>query len=115
VIYRAVVRDNRDPQKKGRIRVTIPQVMGKKPTDWIWPVVSSGFLVLPKAGDQVWVAFEGGDEDVPVWVGKTATTTSYKSGNVNVGDVSALLERVKELEDRVSALESGKANVGHSH
>lgn len=118
MIYRALVRDSRDPSKKGRVKVAIPQLSGRQVTDWVWPVINSGFLVVPKAGEQVWVAFEGGDPENPVWLGKTAVTGTYRTSDGPVGDVSLLLDRVKELEDaldaltsRVSALES----TAHSH
>jgi hypothetical protein len=120
---RAIVVDARDPSKRGRIKVQIPTKTGKKATDWIWPVVASGFSVLPKPGEQVWVLYEGGDENYPVWLGKTQTTTSYKnSAGRDLKNVSLLLERlrtleekVKALEDEVVRLENSKANVSHGH
>lgn len=120
---RAIVTDNRDPSKRGRIKVQIPTKTGKKATDWIWPVVTSGFTVIPKPGDQVWVLYEGEDHNYPVWVGKTAVTTSYKnSAKRDLKNVSLLLERVRTLEekvatleDEVDALKSGKASINHTH
>lgn len=106
MIYRALVRDSRDPSKRGRIKVTIPQISGKQVTDWIWPVINSGFLVVPKAGDQVWVSFEAGDKENPVWLGKTATTGTHKTDTGPVGDVSKLLDRITKLETDVAALKS---------
>lgn len=115
MIYRALVRDSRDPAKKGRIKVSIPQVLGDEVTDWIWPVINSGFLVIPKSGEQVWVAFEGGDRERPTWLGKTAVTGAYKTDGGPVGRLDVLLDRIQKLEDDVAALKVGKANVGHSH
>lgn len=115
MIYRALVRDARDPAKKGRLKVSIPQVFGSEVTDWIWPVVSSGFVVVPNSGDQVWVAFEAGDRERPAWLGKTASTGSYKTDSGSVGRLDTLLDRIQKLEDEVAELKSGKADVGHSH
>lgn len=127
---RAIVVDNRDPSKRARIKVQIPTKTGKKATDWIWPVITAGYTVLPQPGDQVWVLYEGNDQNYPVWLGKTATTTSYKNAaKRDLKDISLLLERlrtleekvktledkVEELESDVAALQTGKANVGHSH
>ena len=120
---RAIVVDVRDPSKRGRIKVQIPTKTGKKSTDWIWPVVASGFTVLPKPGEQVWLLYEGGDENYPVWLGKAESTTSYKNAaGRDLKNVSLLLERlrtleekVKDLEDEVVRLDNSKANTSHSH
>ena len=118
MIYRAIVRDNRDPRKSGRLKVAIPQLTGSTPTDWIWPLVTAGYLVLPKAGEQVWVGFEAGDQENPVWLGKTAETQSYSAGSQPVGNVSLLLQRVRQLEQEVTSLKSRVASLeakAHSH
>lgn len=120
---RAIVVDVRDPSKRGRIKVQIPTKTGKKSTDWIWPVVSSGFTVLPKPGEQVWVLYESGDENYPVWLGKTETTATYKnSAGRDLKNVSLLLERLRTLEEKVADLEdevvrldNSKADASHSH
>lgn len=96
MIYRAIVRDNRDPAAKGRLKVIIPTLSGDSITEWIWPVISSGYLVIPKPGKQVWVLFENGDREVPVWIGMTETTVGYRN----------LIERVEDLEDEVVSLKS---------
>lgn len=95
-VYRAFVRDVRDPAGDGRIRVTIPAISGDSPTDWIYPVIGFGYWVTPKPGDQVWVLFEAGDEDNPVWLGATKPNAAYKN----------LASRVASLETRVAALEA---------
>lgn len=122
MLDRAVVHDNRDPQNRGRLRVRIPSKTGTGVTGWIWPVVTGGFLVLPRPGDQVWVTYESGDEDFPVWLGKISVTKSYRQANTEVGDVSSLLRRVAELEsdlaslqDAVESLAASKANISHTH
>lgn len=118
MIYRAIVRDNRDPRKSGRLKVSIPQLTGSTPTDWIWPLVAAGYLVLPKAGEQVWVGFEAGDTENPVWLGKTAETKTYSAGTQPVGDVSKLLQRVRQLEQEVTSLKSRVTSLeskAHQH
>lgn len=103
-VYRALVMDSRDPDGVGRVRVTIPAVSGDSITDWIYPVINAGYVVTPKAGEQVWVLFEAGDVDNPVWIGKTVTT---KTGiNKQNKGYATLIDRVETLEDQVATLQS---------
>ena len=67
-IYRAVVRDNRDPDNLRRLKVSIPQVTGEEITDWIWPVVST--KRPPAIGTGIYVFYVGGDPEYPVWIGE---------------------------------------------
>jgi Type VI secretion system/phage-baseplate injector OB domain len=80
-IYRGVVHDNNDPQKKRRIRVKVPQVLQDEPTQWIWHREDSYTKTQPPATNQgVWVMFEGGDPSFPVSVGtfgKNVESTNY--------------------------------------
>lgn len=108
MIYRAVVTDNRDPQRLGRLRVQVPHLGGSGATDWIWPLISPGFWVIPEAGEQVWVSFEAGDEEMPVWLGAIKPRGNYKDPytGVNLKDVRNLLYRLVHLEQRVASLEA---------
>lgn len=68
--YRGIVFDNRDPSNLGRLRLTIPQLLGSTPTQWAWPKETSYLKPeKPPIGQGVWVAFEGGDPLFPVWIG----------------------------------------------
>ncbi|MGW3763124.1 phage baseplate assembly protein V [Streptomyces sp. NPDC005131] len=61
--FSAIVVDAHDPQNRGRARVRIPQVMGTAVSGWAEPVVVGA--VMP--GDQVYVSFDGGDRNFPVF------------------------------------------------
>jgi uncharacterized protein involved in type VI secretion and phage assembly len=73
--YRGFVVDNADPQKLGRLQVTVPSVLAGTTSDWALPVLSFagaadiGQLALPEIGAAVWVEFEEGDLSRPLWVG----------------------------------------------
>lgn len=69
-IYRGVVVDNKDPENNRRLKLQIPQVLNAAVTEWAWPVDPSNLELTPPAiGQGVWVMFEGGDANFPIWVG----------------------------------------------
>ncbi len=72
--YRGTVTDVNDPEMLGRIRATVPAVMGDKDSGWAMPCVPSGLpseigSALPNVGARVWIEFENGDPDYPIWSG----------------------------------------------
>src|SRR5262245_31329681 len=74
--YRATVNDNADPENRGRLRLIIPAVLGNEViSGWALPcapyggAADQGFFFIPEKESSVWVEFEGGDLDYPVWVG----------------------------------------------
>jgi hypothetical protein len=69
-VYRGVVKDNSDPQKQRRLKLSIPQTTGGETTEWAWPMEPSSISTdVPGIGQGVWVTFIGGDPDYPVWNG----------------------------------------------
>jgi hypothetical protein len=72
--YRGVVLDNVDPMQIGRILAIVPDVSSLLPTSWCMPCVpaaglQAGMLVVPSIGAGVWIEFEQGDPDYPIWTG----------------------------------------------
>jgi hypothetical protein len=72
--YRGVVLNNVDPMQMGRLMVQVPDVTGLVPGTWAMPCVpiagiQNGMVALPIIGSGVWIEFEQGDPDYPVWVG----------------------------------------------
>jgi uncharacterized protein involved in type VI secretion and phage assembly len=73
-IYRGTVVNNVDPMMMGRIMAIVPDVGGVTPSTWAMPCVpmagkQMGAFFVPQIGAGVWVQFEGGDPDYPVWTG----------------------------------------------
>jgi len=73
-IYRGTVIDNVDPMQMGRISVIVPDVGSVTPSTWAMPCApmagkQMGAFFVPQIGAGVWIQFEGGDPDYPVWVG----------------------------------------------
>lgn len=66
--YRGRVESVIDPMGLMRIRVTVPAVLDEAAV-WATPCVPVGYLGVPAVGSGVWVEFEGGDTDYPIWSG----------------------------------------------
>jgi hypothetical protein len=72
--YRGKVEGNIDPMMMGRLQVSVPAVLGQGRMSWAMPCVAFagpgvGLFLLPPVGANVWVEFEGGDPDYPIWAG----------------------------------------------
>ncbi|HET6861507.1 MAG TPA: phage baseplate assembly protein V [Pyrinomonadaceae bacterium] len=73
-MYRGTVINNIDPMQMARIQVIVPDTGGLTPSTWAMPCVpvagkQSGTFVVPQIGAGVWIQFENGDPDYPVWTG----------------------------------------------
>jgi len=70
-MYRGVVVNNKDPEQQRRVMVNVPQLMAEgDKSGWAWPQENSSVKVaVPEIGEGVWVSFEGGDPDYPIWTG----------------------------------------------
>jgi uncharacterized protein involved in type VI secretion and phage assembly len=72
--YRGTVINNVDPLQIGRIMAMVPDVSGVVPTSWAmpclpWGGIQNGVFCVPPIGAGVWIEFEQGDPDYPVWTG----------------------------------------------
>jgi hypothetical protein len=72
--YRGKVENNLDPLQQGRLQVSCPTVLGEGSLSWAMPSVpyagpGVGFFALPPTGANIWVEFEAGNTDYPIWSG----------------------------------------------
>ncbi len=72
--YRGTVVNNLDPEQRGRIQVMVPDVSNLMPSSWAMPCfpvggMQTGFFAVPLVGAGVWVEFEQGNPDYPIWTG----------------------------------------------
>jgi uncharacterized protein involved in type VI secretion and phage assembly len=79
--YRATCINNVDPEQKARIQVMVPDVSNITMTSWALPCLpvgglQMGMVAVPLIGAGVWVEFEHGDPDFPIWTGCYWGTTA---------------------------------------
>lgn len=72
--YRGKVEMNLDPLGVGRVQVSVADVMGDGSLAWAMPCLPGagpgvGIFTIPPVGANVWVEFERGDPDYPIWSG----------------------------------------------
>jgi phage baseplate assembly protein V len=76
-VYRGVVVEPRDPKRRGRVRVSVPEL-----DEELWARRATldagderGTWFVPDAGDEVLVAFENGDRRKPIVIGALWSAT----------------------------------------
>lgn len=72
--YRGVVVSNQDPLHLGRIMASVPKIYGEFPSCWALPCLPgtgpvSGLYAVPEIESWVWIEFEEGDPQRPIWSG----------------------------------------------
>jgi uncharacterized protein involved in type VI secretion and phage assembly len=72
--YRGTVVQNTDPLNLGRIQAMVPDVSNVVPTSWAMPCLpvggaQMGVFTVPPIGAGVYIEFEQGDPDYPLWSG----------------------------------------------
>jgi hypothetical protein len=72
--YRGKVKNNIDPMMLGRVQVSCSAVLGTGTQSWALPCApyggpGVGFFAVPPIGANVWVEFEGGNPEQPIWSG----------------------------------------------
>ena len=91
--YRATVVDDADPMQRYRLLVLVPDLWGDTP---IWASALMAGAQLPTLGDLVWVSFEHGDTDYPIW---EADTGSQHDGQASGGYVGRYRGTVLSNDD----------------
>lgn len=77
--FRAEVKNINDPLKRGRIEVKCESLMPNASSlGWAESCFMPGTFNLPRKGDFVWIEFEEGDIDHPIWVGIMPTRKYVK-------------------------------------
>ena len=92
--YRAKVVDVKDPEKRGRIRVMCPKILGGAKSAWCEPCIPvaydlGGDFAIPKINEFVWVEFESGNPNKPIYTG--GLWSKNKSPSTNYATDSRLI------------------------
>ena len=104
-----IVIDNKDPDKLGRVKVKIPRLSGEDESNWA-RVISfmagkeMGGFFLPEINDEVLVAFEYGDINIPyvigsLWNGKDSPPLTNDDGKNNFRIIKSRSGHVIRLDD----------------
>jgi uncharacterized protein involved in type VI secretion and phage assembly len=72
--YRGRVVSNDDPLGLGRVQISCPALLGSGRQSWALPSLpyagpGVGLFLVPPVDADIWVEFEGGDLDRPIWTG----------------------------------------------
>lgn len=72
--FKAKIVDINDPEKRGRVKVMCPKVLGDSKSAWCETCVpvtgdKDGDFFVPNVNESVWVEFEDGEVDSPILVG----------------------------------------------
>ena len=124
-IYRGLVVDASDPEKRGRVRVLVPAIGQQSPEDvpdnlWALPCMPGlsvgaedgqmhGLFSPPNVDDQVWVQFEHGMTDNPIYVGGWLPRNNFK-GDALIHD-SALRKGIRTATGHFIRMSDESGNV----
>jgi hypothetical protein len=67
--YSGEVTDNQDKDQVGKIKVKVQSVFGVDMEVTARPCLPYGHFFVPPKGVKVWIEFEAGDPNFPIWVG----------------------------------------------
>lgn len=110
--YRAQVVDVNDPEKRGRIQVKCPRVLGDSKSAWCEPCVpiatdNYGDFCLPPVGEMIWVEFERGNPSKPIYTGGW-----YSKEKTPIKDYSkSPEERIISFKNSIISLKEDKIQI----
>jgi hypothetical protein len=117
--YRGSVVKNDDPSKRGSVEVKVPTVLGET-TVWALPCApyagpKVGFFAIPPVGAGVWVEFEGGRLNHPIWTGCFWAEGEIESSDADPGvfffRTPAGFIRMKEADGTIEIETEGGTSI----
>jgi hypothetical protein len=121
--YRGTVLNNIDPDQRGRLMLNVPDVLGLIPSSWAEPCVPlagptgppMGVYMVPPIGAGVWVEFEHGDVDYPIWAGCRWGSQSDVPSNAMIGipaDPNIIIQSLLQHSIMISDMPPSPATGG---
>lgn len=113
-MYQGIVTNNKDPEKRGRIKVKCPDVLGgETESAWCDPVVTvaydrGGDFCIPAKEEAVWIQFIAGDSNKPVYLGGWWGKNKSPLGE-NYSDIDDV--RIINYADCTITLRNGTINI----
>ncbi|MBC9930208.1 type VI secretion system Vgr family protein [Chitinophaga qingshengii] len=108
----AIVKDNNDPEKLGRVRVQFFWQQQNDMSPWVRQASpaaggGTGFHFVPEVGEEVVIGFEGGNAEMPVVLGSKFNGKS-KSG---YGDAQNNMKAIKTRSGNLIQLDDNSGSV----
>lgn len=113
-LYQGVVTNINDPEKRGRIKVKCPDVLGgNTESAWCDPLVpvaydNGGDFCIPAKDETVWLQFIAGDANRPVWQGGWWQKNMTPLGN-NYSKIDQV--RIISYADCTITMQDGTINI----
>ena len=113
-LYQGIVVDIKDPEKRGRIRVKCPDVLGgSTKSAWCDPLVpvaydNGGDFCIPSLEETVWIQFIAGDANRPVYMGGWWQKNMTPLGK-NYSDVDLI--RIINYADCTIKMQDGRIDI----
>lgn len=113
-LYQGVVTNINDPEKRGRIKVKCPDVLGgDTESAWCDPLVqvaydNGGDFCIPEKDELVWLQFIAGNANKPVWLGGWWQKNMSPLGS-NYSDVDKV--RIISYADCTITMKNGTINI----
>lgn len=114
-IYQGIVTNTKDPEKRGRIKILCPEVLGDiVESAWCDPCVpiaydNGGDFCIPQIDEAVWVMFIGGDCNKPVYLGGWWRKSMTPFGEAY--DLGADTTRIISYADCTITMIDGKISI----
>jgi uncharacterized protein involved in type VI secretion and phage assembly len=108
-VVAGIVTDNKDPDSLGRVKVKIPRISGEDESNWARVLTfmagnERGAFFLPEVDDEVLVAFEYGDINIPyiigsLWNGKDKPIITNDDGKNNMRMIKSRFGNIIRFDD----------------